>query len=139
MISLTIPGSPQGKQRPRWFKFGTYTPKETVNYETLIKELFAVKYADFKPIDCPVKMALEIFHSIPNSKSKKVKALMEAGSIRPAVRPDMDNVIKILCDALSGLAYQNDSQIIELTAKKFYSYIPRVELTLDGCGEEKEG
>jgi len=43
MIELIIPGKPMGKQRPRVMRNGiTYTPKETVNYETLIKQLFAI-------------------------------------------------------------------------------------------------
>jgi len=43
-ITLTIPGEPKGKQRPRWGKRGIYSSKDTVNYETYIKELFVAKY-----------------------------------------------------------------------------------------------
>lgn len=50
MVKLTIPGKPLGKQRPRVLKNGiTYTPKETVNYETLIKEIYATEYRLQRP------------------------------------------------------------------------------------------
>jgi len=132
MIKLTVPGEPIGKARPRWSAHGMYTPQKTVSYETLIKELFAVSYPDFMPLDGPVTMTLEIFQGIPKSASAKKKTDMLSGRIRPIRRPDADNVLKSFGDALQGQAYQNDTQIVEAHIYKFYSDRPRVELTLKG-------
>jgi Holliday junction resolvase RusA-like endonuclease len=130
-ILLTIPGEPVAKARPRWAKFGIYTPKKTVNYETLIKELFATKYPGFKPIaDGPLRLELRSFFSIPKSKSKKQQALMLKGEIRPAKRPDLDNIMKAALDGLSGVAFRDDCQFVEIFMEKYYSDEPRLDIVI---------
>ena len=134
MINLTIPGKPMGKQRPKFARVGaftkSYTPKNTVNYETLVKELFIMNHPDHVPIDGPVIMELTIWQQIPKSMSQvKIKAT-KLGLLRPTTKPDIDNVIKIICDALNGLAYVDDNRIVHLTANKFYSDKPRVLVTI---------
>jgi len=132
MITLIIPGKPLGKQRPRVLKNGiTYTPKETVNYETYIKQLFATEHKLHKPFEGPVKMQITAYFPIPASTSKTKKASMEQGHIKPTVKPDVDNICKIITDALNGLAYLDDKQIVECTIQKCYSSIPRVQVTIE--------
>lgn len=131
-ISLTVPGEPQGKLRPRWSPVGTYTPKKTVDYETYIKETFAISYPDFRPLEGALMMKLEIWLMIPKSASKKRKKLMEERIIRPTKKPDFDNTIKTVCDALEGLAYKNDNQIVTSITHKFYSVRPRLEIEIYG-------
>jgi Holliday junction resolvase RusA-like endonuclease len=130
MIKLTIPGEPIGKARPRWSPHGVYTAQKTMSYETLIKELFTINYPGFKPIEGPVAIILEIFQAIPKSAAAKKKAEMIKGKIRPVKKPDADNVLKIFGDGLQGIAYRNDTQIIEAHVYKFYSETPRAELIL---------
>lgn len=130
-ISLTIPGKPFGKQRPRVLKNGiTYTPKETVNYETLIKELYIIQHFR-KQLEGPVRMYIKAYFPIPKSVSKRKKEEMIAGKIRPVKKPDMDNIIKIIADALNGLAYRDDSQIVECTIEKYFSDEERVEIEIE--------
>jgi Holliday junction resolvase RusA-like endonuclease len=55
--------------------------------------------------------------------------------ILPTVKPDADNVAKIICDALNTRngftgAWRDDSQVCELRFKKFYGKIPRVEVLI---------
>ena len=126
MFRLVIPGEPQGKQRPRWSRVGTYTPAKTVNYENFIKQLFVEEYPNFIPIEHELNLDLMIYCSIPKSTSKKRQKMMMLGSIRPAKRPDVDNVIKSVFDALEKLAYKNDSQFIQVNAHKYYSDRPRL-------------
>ena len=139
MIVLTIPGEPVAKGRPRAFKRGNFikmhTPEKTKNYETLIQELFAVKYPDFVPLEGPVSMALKMFMAIPSSASKKKRAAMLSGEIRPTKKPDIDNVIKIVGDALNELAFKDDKQIVELTdCEKWYGEQPKLVLKIQGVG-----
>jgi len=130
IADLQVPGEPQGKQRPKWSPRGTYTPKKTVNYETYIQELFAVKYPDFEPVECTLQMNLAIWLMIPSSASKKKKQLMEAGKLRPKKRPDNDNVLKVVMDALEKLAYKNDSQIVDTSTRKYYSKKPSLDILI---------
>ena len=130
MIKLTIPGEPMGKARPRMTKTGfIYTPKKTVNYETLIRELFIIKYPDFQPIEGPVEMSLTAWLKMPKTSKKKIEA-MESGEIRPTKKPDMSNILKSVEDALNNLAYNDDKQIVELILKKHFSNRPRIELEI---------
>lgn len=130
-IHLTIPGEPMGKQRPRWGKWGTYTPMATVNYETYIKELFVIEHPDFKPMEGPLKIQLIAWLAIPASASKKRKTQMKDNQILPTKRPDVDNITKIFLDALQGIAFKNDSQVIDVSASKYYSSQPRLEVIIE--------
>lgn len=133
MIKLTIPGPPCAKQRPRLGKFGTYTPDKTVNYETLVKQLYIVEHYG-KQLEGALSLKVLAYFQIPKSKSKKAKETMLKGEIRPTGRPDWDNVGKIISDALNGLAYHDDSQIVSATVEKWYSDTPRVEVEIQEIG-----
>lgn len=134
-LKLIVPGKPMGKQRARYAKrkgyVATITPDKTVNYETLIRELFALNYPGFTPIDGPVTVQIYIHHPIPKSTSVKKRQAMILEEIRPTVKPDIDNVIKIVCDALNGVAYVDDNQIITVRADKYFSDWPRVEIVIN--------
>ena len=128
---LVIPGKPLGKQRPRVLKTGvTYTPKETVNYEAVVKALYIEKYAMEKPFEGPVSVEIVALYQIPKSASKKRKEAMKRGAIKPTVRPDVDNISKIITDALNGVAYLDDKQIIECSVNKCYAEAPAVHVTI---------
>jgi len=134
LIRLVIPGKPLGKQRPRVLKNGiTYTPKETMNYETLVKQLYITQHFQ-KQLSGPIRVSITAYFPIPASVSKKKKELMRTGVIRPESKPDWDNVGKIITDALNDLAYHDDKQIVEATVRKFYSDEPRVEIELEEVG-----
>lgn len=130
MYSLTIPGEPIAKARPRIGRNGAYTPDRTKNYETLVKEMFFAKHHQ-PMMEGKIRMQLDIYFPIPKSASKKTKAGMREGTIRPAKRPDLDNIIKSISDALNKVAYVDDSQIVEVQARKYYSDTPRVEMKLE--------
>jgi Holliday junction resolvase RusA-like endonuclease len=129
MIKLIIPGEPIAKARPRWAQWGIYTPKKTVNFEIQIKERFSTEYPGFIPLLTPLRVEMIAFMGIPISQSQKKKALMESGKIRPVKRPDIDNILKVI-DALSGIAFRDDKQIVEAEMKKFYSNQPRLEIRI---------
>jgi len=130
IIHLSIPGEPQGKQRPRWAPRGTYTPTKTLNFETYIKELFAIKYPDFEPVETALEMELTARLMIPTSASKVKKLQMQRKELRPTKRPDVDNILKVAMDALESLAYKNDSQIVDGAIHKYYSYHPAMDLII---------
>lgn len=135
VIRFTIPGEPKGKGRPRLGRSGhAYTPHDTAVYENLVK----LCYRDENPDDCetackdePVSVLIWAYYQIPKSVSKKTRLAMQMDDIRPSKKPDCDNIAKIICDALNGLAYYDDSQICELTVFKHYSETPRVEVKIE--------
>ena len=130
---FTILGEPKGKGRPR-FNTRTghaVTPKDTVNYETLVHMEYLAQCENLRfPDDAMLDMRILAYYSIPKSKSKKVKAQMIANEIRPTKKPDMDNVVKIIADSLNQVAYKDDTQIVDCQCRKFYSEEPRVEVII---------
>lgn len=130
MINITIPGEPVAKGRPRVTKAGiTYTPAKTQGYENLVKMCY-MEQGNGKKLEGELQTAIRAYFQIPKSTSKKKAKLMEEGEIRPTKKPDADNIIKIVLDALNGLAYNDDSQIVSVRVEKFYSYKPRVEIAI---------
>ena len=77
-----------------------------------------------------VKGTIIAYYQIPKSVSKKKKKMMLDGDIRPMTKPDLDNIEKIIYDALNGIAYTDDSHIIAQRCAKFYSETPRVEVII---------
>ena len=115
-VKFTILGEPKGKGRPRFSrKTGTaITPKDTVNYETLVHMEYLEQCNGFRFEDTAMlDMRIKAYYSIPKSVSKKKKAAMLAGEIRPTKKPDMDNVVKIIADSLNQVAYRDDTQIVD--------------------------
>lgn len=134
-LKIEVPGEAIAKQRPRATVIGghakIYTPKETINYESYIKYIFSQKYPNFVPLESPISMAIHIFKTIPSSQSEKRKELMRKQEIKPTTKPDIDNVAKLISDALNKLAYKDDNQIIELYVKKYYSDYPEVVIEIE--------
>ncbi len=138
---IVIEGQPVGKGRPKFARQGqfvkAYTPEKTADYEELVRTIYRLKAKDehFRTVyfqkDIPLRIHIRAYYKIPKNTAKALRADMLDGKIRPLVKPDFDNVEKIICDALNGIAYQDDKQIVENYMQKFYSDKPRVEVTLE--------
>ena len=132
IITFTVPGPPQGKARPRVVRTATgksrsYTPDKTVAYEELVRQryLAVANGIGFGGKDA-LMVTIVAYYPIPASVSKRRRADMLAGNERPTKKPDYDNIGKIVCDALNGIAYQDDAQITDGRVVKRYT---------DGPGE----
>lgn len=132
IIKFTVYGKPQGKARPRFNgrTRTTYTPKSTKDYEAAVKAAFS--RAKCVPVSGEISARITAFYAIPQSTRKSKREAMERGEVRPTVKPDLDNVIKAILDALNGLAYADDSAVVAVTAQKRYSECPRVEVEIFG-------
>jgi len=129
MISFTIPGEPQGKARARVCKGFTYTPAKTVNYEALIKQTYAYE-AKSKLIEKAVELTVKAYFMIPKSYTKGRRLAAEHNITRPTKKPDADNILKIVADALNGIAYKDDTQVVRAVVEKWFSDTPRVEVEI---------
>jgi Holliday junction resolvase RusA-like endonuclease len=129
--SFTIPGKPMGKQRPRVYGRHAVTPEATVNYENWVRLCWQEANGRLPMMGKPIRANVSLYYPIPDSWSGKKKNEAQTGKIRPIVKPDIDNCIKILFDPLNGIAFRDDAQIVEITATKYYSDQARVEVTLE--------
>jgi len=132
MYQLIVYGEPKAKGRPRFARRGkfvhTYTDAQTVSKEGEIKMAF--KSTGLPKIDPHDEIILHVrvFRPIPKSMSKKKRLLISYDGIRPTTKPDADNYLKLVCDALNGLAWHDDAQIVDERCEKLYSDQPRLEI-----------
>lgn len=147
-VRFTVYGEPKAKGRPRVSvrKSGdgektfnrAYTPKETVVYENQVKMEYENQCDSFRfPDDAMLDVRIFAFYGIPKSVSKKKRQMMIDGDIRPIKKPDFDNIAKIICDSLNGIAYRDDAMVVDWMFRKYYSEQPRVEVSIRevGCRE----
>ena len=130
---FTIPGEPVGKGRPRFSRQGSfvmaYTPGKTVSYENLIKVEYE-RQSGFSFGEREIGLRVTAYFSIPKSASKVKRRQMKDGEIRPAKKPDIDNVCKVVADALNGVAYNDDRQIVYTEISKRYDDMPRMDISI---------
>ena len=124
MICFEIPGKPQGKARARTFynsklgKMQSITPEHTVLYENLIKHCYLETKCEPFLDKVPLEVEITACFPIPKSATKKDRERIKLMEYYPTKKPDADNIAKVVCDALNGLAYKDDAQVIDLTVHK---------------------
>ena len=130
MISFIIYGDPIAKGRARVTKKGyAYTPQKTQVAEQSF-QYQSLKHRPDKPLNGPIFIDLVFYRSIPRSFSKKKRTLAILEAIIPTTRPDLDNLTKLVKDAMNGIFYIDDSQVVGMKCEKFYSETPRIEVKL---------
>lgn len=99
-ISFTVFGEPRSKQRPRVTARGTYTPKETIDAEKLVRHYYAAANGPF--FEHQLIIGIDFYN----------------GNRR---RRDLDNMAKLVLDALNKVAFADDYQVVELNIAKFFT------------------
>ncbi len=137
MITFKVDANPVGKQRARYAKRGnfvqTYTPDKTRNYESLIKEAAIQAMGSNEILETPVNLYLYIRAPIPQSYSKKRSEACLNGSEKPIKKPDASNVLKSVEDAMNGVVYKDDSQIVNIHVTKVYSSQSGIDVCVKEC------
>lgn len=136
IFKFTVPGKPQTKARPRFTRRGgVYTKKETVDYEKTVRTCFSAATTKQNYLikkDGPILVCIDACFPIPISWTKGKQLAAKNGTLQHTSKPDFDNVAKIIIDALNGLAWKDDSQIVSATVRKHFSENPRVEVIIRG-------
>jgi Holliday junction resolvase RusA-like endonuclease len=111
VASFTVPGEPRSKQRPRVTRYGTYTPKETLRRETEVRfEWLALNQPRF---EYQVIIDITFYNATKH-------------------RRDIDNMAKLVLDALNTYAFRDDFHVVGLNLKKKFTSKgkARTEITL---------
>lgn len=120
-LVITIPGTARGKARPRMTRTGrVYTPKSTVNAETWIKQC-AYDQVGMPVLQGPLAVSIDISVAVPASWPRKKRDDALAGVLRPTGKPDLDNTTKAFLDALNGIVWRDDAQVVDLAVSKRYA------------------
>ncbi len=137
-VTFHVPGKPQGKARARTYqnkytgKMQSSTPDKTVLYENLIKDQY-LNACNGAYLERGIPVALRIVARFlpPKSASKKRTTDMIEGRELPLKKPDIDNIVKVVADALNGVAYHDDTQVVLVEAKKAYSAMEGLDITVE--------
>jgi len=142
-ITISLQGTPQGKGRARAFirggQVGHYTPQKTRSYESLIFGAAIDAMSGRPPFEDAVSMTLRAIYPVPTSWSERKRQKAITGEIKPTKKPDLDNVAKAWSDALNGVVFKDDSQIILYSLEKRYGPQALVVCTVRSIEEEFGG
>lgn len=136
LISFTVYGEPVPWKRPRFNGKSkhVFEDSKVKDYKAKVIEAFEESGGKVYEKDVPLRMSIRFYLSVPKSASQK-KRLDLISNFFPTKRPDNDNLYKGIADALNGVAYYDDSQIVHTHIHKHWSEEPRAEISI---GEVKK-
>ena len=131
MIRFTVPGNPKALKRHRPRKWGgNYNPSEGDKADFLA---VSREHAPPIPSNGPVQLFVHAYFQRPKSHYRTGKYSGQLKPYMPEVhtyRPDADNILKFVGDALDGVFWRNDSVIFQTEVIKLYSESPRIEIAI---------
>ena len=144
MIYFRFNGEPVGKGRPRVtarrgkgkdsaIYAHAYTPKKTKQFEDDILSAFNAVNKGPVPVypkDIPLRVDMVFAFKVPKSYTKKKREQCLNGIVQHTHKPDADNICKAVLDALSGYAFDDDSQATVISMEKIYAEEPYVEVRI---------
>ena len=131
-IKITVPGQPVPQGRPKFTTkpfIRAYDPPKSAAYKKLVA-YHAKQHQPMQLLEGELEVEILVFKESLKSFSKKKMELAESGELRPTTKPDADNYAKGPLDALKGIIWKDDGQVVDLVARKFYSSKPRIEVTV---------
>lgn len=130
-MKIIIRGNPIAQARPRFF-----IRQKTIGNQKLIGAQDHPKSKAWKEtvrwqaieqnvclMEGPITLKLDFMMLRPKSLSNQVKYHVK--------RPDIDNLTKSILDALNGICWRDDSQIVMLRATKNYAPDPGVFIIIE--------
>ena len=133
IVNFEVPGDPIPKGRPRFARRGTfvqtYTDSKTIEYETRVATLARIAMGSSEPLKSHLTVFLYLRYTVPASYTKKRKEACLNGFEYPK-RIDLDNCYKSITDAMNGIIYADDSQIVEAHILKCYSLEPGANIMI---------
>ena len=140
IIKFTVLGSPKALKRHRTFRrgnfVGSYDPSLNDKADFLAK---CRENAPKEPWDEPIKLTVDFYFDRPKVHFNSRGQVKDSASRVHTSRPDIDNCIKLIMDALNKIYWHDDSQICILHAYKRYNIKPRIDIEiekLDKFGKE---
>lgn len=138
-IRIVIIGEAVAQGRPKFRQqknfVMTYDPPKSREWKDYARMVAASQMMGSPLKDGPLSLSLCVYRSIPTSWSKKKRGEALAGLIRPTTKPDLDNYLKSVKDAMKGIVWKDDSQVVDYHSPfgKWYSDKPRIEITVKPC------
>ncbi len=118
-IEFAVYGKVIGKGRPHFVrKTGVaITPQATRSYESVLRDAARHELGDHEPWTGMIAAVICAEYKIPKSWTKTKRELAQRQLTAPA-KPDVDNIVKIVLDALNRVVYEDDTQVVLCVATK---------------------
>jgi Holliday junction resolvase RusA-like endonuclease len=120
-FTITIPGEPISQGRPRFARQGNfvkaYDPKKSRQGKEAVRFFVAEKMESehWLLLEGPLHMRVQFGIKLPTSQERKRTPVPRKWRTK---KPDLDNLVKLVKDACSGIVYLDDNQIVKLSAEK---------------------
>lgn len=128
-LSLSIPGNPIAKKRPRFARRGkfvtTYNAQESEEGKFMCIMSSQIGHHEPIPAGTPIYLHIDFGMSFPTSMSAKKRLYATHTK-----KPDLDNLIKFVKDCANGILWHDDSQVDTIRARKFYAETPHTRIFL---------
>ena len=113
IVRFTYKGKVRGQGRPRFRRNGAaYETKEDRNYKLALRAAYLAQTNGATFRDRPVAVYIDVYRALPKSRPKRVEFEPDT------MKPDGDNIAKAVLDALNGLAFNDDAQVVALRVTK---------------------
>lgn len=134
IAAFMIPGKPQAWQRAgvvrKRGKVIHFTPASTRDFKKAVTLLARSAMGGKRPVTGPVSLDITFTMPIPRSWTKRQQALAQNGEVHHLQRPDLDNLAKGVKDALTGVVWVDDCQVVILHLRKLYSADPATHVVV---------
>jgi Holliday junction resolvase RusA-like endonuclease len=111
-----------------------YTPALTRDYQRAVALAAKVAMKGRTPLLGPLRLIVTAFLAVPKSWPIKRRDAALAGTVRPTGVPDWDNLGKQAADAVKGILWIDDSQVVDGTVRKYYDERPRLRIEVEPIG-----
>lgn len=123
-----VEGEPRGKARPRAGRYSVYDPPQNREWEKKIRDAYLEARGMIDPTNEPVWVEIIAVFPIPQwAKRKKMPDKIQGGDVYQG-KPDCDNIIKSVLDALNRTAYVDDKQVYTVRCVRYYGERPRLSV-----------
>ena len=120
---------PMKTDRPRVFRGHAFSPNAAANHEYFEKAIKKV-IKSFKLINTPAEVYIDAYMEMPPAVPPHEVLLFESRVLDPVTYPDYDNIGKCYTDMFKNVLVIDDDLFHIGQIRKFYSVIPRVEITI---------
>lgn len=133
IYEFEVIGEVVGKERPRvnMYTGSIYTPGKTKDYEFLIQQYFKMKYPNYQTLEGRISIEIIAYLKIPKSTNKVKKQEMLDNKISPTKKPDVDNIAKVILDAMNKFVFKDDNQVAKISVEKRYGEEEKIEILVE--------
>lgn len=139
-LKFVVLGESIGQGRPRFSARGgfvrAYDPQKSSEGKNAVKlvaeEAIKVQGWAYPSPDMPIDVKIISYRKIGTGRQRWFWKAASMGLVVPLNKPDVDNVEKLVLDAMTGVVYPDDKQVFCVTNRKTFSDEPRTEVFVTG-------